>query len=147
MAVSYQLGSLQESSANHFVDVFDTAGTRTGTTLSRARRAAAARATRVFFGWHRGFLWNEAGTFLAGLMGSAALVVRAPDCSVAAVFELQTEMREYAQVSAELYGQLQWMPGHSKDLIVCVHAEQRQSMGTFSLVTQQLRWDHAAALR
>ena len=143
IAVCFRLTGMAKTPANHFLAVYDLTGACTGCTLSQARRAAAACTTTCLFGcWRQGFAWNSAGRLLAGFFGTALIVLNARDCSVVAAVEVQAVLR--GGVPNALYGQLDWMPGHSGDLVVRLDTAAVQTMACFSMATQQLRWESHA---
>ena len=118
-------------------------GSRTGTVVTRARRAAAAIAPPLFMKWRQGYQWSPTGTHLAGILTASVLVLNAHDCSVAADISVPSVLIGRAPLDY-LFGQVDWVGPKSTDLIVRMDSAHVRTMACYSLATQQLRWESHA---
>ena len=142
LAVSFTLTSAPSSVANNFVSVFDFGGAPVSSRLTRSTRAAAATSLRMVLRWQKGFEWSSNSLLLAGLVGQAVQVLRARDCSVLAVLEVQMLLRRPLVGGGGIF--FDWLPAPAGSLVLRVDTEREQGTGFFSPASQQLsRASHA----
>ena len=85
---------------------------------------------------------DATGTHLAGIVGSAVLVMRAPECSVLASVEAHTVLQ--GPLAGKVRAAFSWIPAPGGSVVVRVDTDSSQNMAFLSPATKQLsRSDHA----